>query len=175
MWCICVCSQVSRDLFALLRFDEFIIAWPSYNTLFFINDTVPSTYICRPLKRVIRRFSEFNSLILCSIFVTVAMYVISCYINSSGPGRFECHFRQVVFNVEIDYWLIYLQWNCLWMDVAGPYWWQVNIGSKNDLLPSGNKPLPWACVDPDSCHHMASLDHNELDHFISRPFILIAH
>ena len=28
------------------------------------------------------------------------------------------------------------------MNVKGPYWWSVNIGSGNDLVPSGNKPLP---------------------------------
>ena len=28
------------------------------------------------------------------------------------------------------------------MNVAGPYWWEVNIGSGNGLVPSGNKPLP---------------------------------
>ena len=28
------------------------------------------------------------------------------------------------------------------MNVSGPYWWKVNIGSGNGLVPSGNKPLP---------------------------------
>ena len=28
------------------------------------------------------------------------------------------------------------------MYVTGSYWWQVNIGSGNGLVPSGNKPLP---------------------------------
>ena len=28
------------------------------------------------------------------------------------------------------------------MNVTGPYWWYVNIGSGNGLVPSGNKPLP---------------------------------
>ena len=27
-------------------------------------------------------------------------------------------------------------------DVTGPYWGRVNIGSGNDLLPDGTKPLP---------------------------------
>ena len=28
------------------------------------------------------------------------------------------------------------------MNATEPYWWQVNIGSGNGLVPSGNKPLP---------------------------------
>ena len=28
------------------------------------------------------------------------------------------------------------------MNVTGPYWWLVNIGAGNGLVPSGNKPLP---------------------------------
>ena len=36
------------------------------------------------------------------------------------------------------------------------------MGSGNGLMPSGNKQaITWANVDPDLCHHMASLGHNE--------------
>ena len=28
------------------------------------------------------------------------------------------------------------------MNATRPYWWLVNIGSGNGLVPSGNKPLP---------------------------------
>ena len=28
------------------------------------------------------------------------------------------------------------------MNVTGPYWWKVNIGSGNGLVPIGTKPLP---------------------------------
>ena len=43
------------------------------------------------------------------------------------------------------------------------FWWLVNIGSGNGLGPSGNKLFfIWASVNPDLCHHMVSLDHNEL-------------
>ena len=28
------------------------------------------------------------------------------------------------------------------MNVTGPYWWLVSIGSGNGLVPSGNKSLP---------------------------------
>ena len=28
------------------------------------------------------------------------------------------------------------------MNITGHYWWKINIGSGNGLVPSGNKPLP---------------------------------
>ena len=36
----------------------------------------------------------------------------------------------------------HLLWNCPDMNVTGPHWWSVNIGSGNGLVPSHNKPLP---------------------------------
>ena len=41
-----------------------------------------------------------------------------------------------------DWWLRYLLWNCPQKNVTRPYWWYVNIGSGNGLVPPGNKPLP---------------------------------
>ena len=35
-----------------------------------------------------------------------------------------------------------LLWNCLQMKFTGLYWWYINIGSGNGLVPSGTKPLP---------------------------------
>ena len=49
------------------------------------------------------------------------------------------------------------------MNVAGPCWWYVSIGSSNGLVPSGNKPFIWTNVNPVLCHHMASLGHNDLN------------
>ena len=40
---------------------------------------------------------------------------------------------------------------------------EVNIGSGNGLVPSGNKLLPGPMLT-DLCRHMASLGHNELSH-----------
>ena len=40
-------------------------------------------------------------------------------------------------------------------------WWKVSIVSSNGMVPSGNKPL-LEPINPDLCHHMASLAHNEL-------------
>ena len=44
------------------------------------------------------------------------------------------------------------------MNAMGPHRWQVNIGSGNGLVPSGNKPLPEPMLTK-----LASLGHNELN------------
>ena len=36
-------------------------------------------------------------------------------------------------------------WNCCQINITGPDWWSVKIGSGNGLMPSGNKPLPEPC------------------------------
>ena len=38
--------------------------------------------------------------------------------------------------------LRYLLWNFPQMNIIGSYWWEVNIGSDNGMVPSGNSPLP---------------------------------
>ena len=55
------------------------------------------------------------------------------------------------------------------MNITGPYLLQVNNGSGNGLVPSGNKAeaITWANVDPDLCRHIASLGHNELSHHLT--------
>ena len=35
-----------------------------------------------------------------------------------------------------------LLWICSQIDATGPYWWSVNLGSGNGLVPLDNKPLP---------------------------------
>ena len=40
------------------------------------------------------------------------------------------------------WWLMCHLWNCHQMIVTGSYWWYVNIGLGNGLVPSANKPLP---------------------------------
>ena len=47
------------------------------------------------------------------------------------------------------------------LNVTRPYWWSVNIGSGNGLVPSGNKPLPEPMLTQ-ICGHRVSLGHNEL-------------
>ena len=36
---------------------------------------------------------------------------------------------------------MYLLWNCTQVNIIVPYWWQVNVDSGNDLVPSDSKPL----------------------------------
>ena len=41
---------------------------------------------------------------------------------------------------------------------------EVNTGSGNGLVLSGNKPFPEPKLTPIQSHHMTSLDYNELTH-----------
>ena len=93
--------------------------------------------------------------------------------HPQGPWmKFSINNFQANFS---DWWLEYLFWNCIQMN--GPYWWWVNVGSGNGLVPTGNKPLP----NPDLCHHMVSLGHNELrafeyktsQHLIKKSFSIV--
>ena len=84
-------------------------------------------------------------------------------------GNLNEIFRHVIFKQDFsDWWLRHLLWNCLNMNVTGLHWWSVNFGSGNGLVPSGNKPLPEPMFDPDLCHHMAWLGHNELRGYCHR-------
>ena len=58
--------------------------------------------------------------------------------NSLAPGKVEWNF-ETDFS---DWSMRHLLWNCPDMNVTGPHWWSVNIGSGNGLVPSGTKPLP---------------------------------
>ena len=43
------------------------------------------------------------------------------------------------------------------VNATRPQWWLVNIGSGKGFR---QQAITWTTVDPDLCHHMASLDHN---------------
>ena len=45
------------------------------------------------------------------------------------------------------------------LNITGLHWWSVNIGSGNDLVPSGNKPLPEPMLTQ-ICRNMALLGRN---------------
>ena len=47
------------------------------------------------------------------------------------------------------------------MNATRPYWWEVNIGSGNGLVQSGNQPLSEPMLTQICCQ-MASLGFNEL-------------
>ena len=47
------------------------------------------------------------------------------------------------FQANFSYcWLKYLLWHCPQMNISGSYWWLVNVGSGNGLVPSAKKALP---------------------------------
>ena len=64
-------------------------------------------------------------------------------VNSAAPGKFEGSFRHVIVKqmLVIDGWGVFCE-IAPNMNVSGLYWWSVNIGSGNGLVPSDNKPLP---------------------------------
>ena len=58
------------------------------------------------------------------------------------PGRLGGTFRKVILQDDLsDWWLRYRLWNCAQINITGPHWWKVNIGSGDGLVPSGIKPL----------------------------------
>ena len=65
-------------------------------------------------------------------------------VNSLTLGIFKRNFRKIIFQLilVIDGWSISCKIVLKWMPTNGPYWWYINIGSGNGLVPSGNKPLP---------------------------------
>ena len=97
-------------------------------------------------------------------FLTHCGLIMQFDVNSLGPGRFQFNFRNQVVNFQANFsewWLRYLLRNYPQVNTNIPYWWLVNIGSSNGLVPPGNKP--WANVDPDLCRQMASLGLSELN------------
>ena len=69
--------------------------------------------------------------------------ILSLEIILISPWEISISFQEGNLQVTFsEWWLRYLWWNCPQMNVTRPYWWWVNIGSGNGLVPSGNKPLP---------------------------------
>ena len=72
---------------------------------------------------------------------------------NSRPEKNDTYFADILTHwplgdLNVIFKLIFSGWqlgnflrNCPQMNVTGPYWWQVNIGSGNGLVASGNKPL----------------------------------
>ena len=53
----------------------------------------------------------------------------------------------IFFLIHVTYSnFVYFEWDCSHLDATGLYWWQVNIGSGNGLVPSGNQPLSEAML-----------------------------
>ena len=63
------------------------------------------------------------------------------------------------------------------MNATKPHKWEVNIGSGNDLVPSGSKPLPSRTkFDRELYGHVASLGYDELRwcDFVSKDGAVVA-
>ena len=83
-----------------------------------------------------------NQNVLTSIyFASYISQVLPHKINSLPLGDLKqiyiCNF-QADFN---DKWQMYVLSNCWQINGTRPYWWNINIGSGNGLVPPGNKPL----------------------------------
>ena len=67
---------------------------------------------------------------------------ISCHnVNPLASEKSGWNFKSVIFKLK-DRYLKQLLQNCLQISATIPYWWLVNIGSGNGLVPISNKPLP---------------------------------
>ena len=73
-----------------------------------------------------------------SIFSDVGYMVLS--INSLSPRRCDSNSKSMIFKI---YRIVApTVWNSSLVNAKKPHQWEVNIGSGNGLVPSGNKPLP---------------------------------
>ena len=83
-------------------------------------------------------------------------------INSLAPGRFEWNFRHVIFKLmsAIDGWGILCEISLIWMSL------DFTDGQSTLVQVMAwcvrQQAIAWVNVDPDLCHHMVSLGHNEL-------------
>ena len=88
------------------------------------------------------------------------------YLNSLVPGRCCNNFKSTIFKLIIQN--SKLGTCCeiafIFNNATGPHLWDVNIGSGNGLLPSGNKPLPepmltqiYVVTRPQWVHHCCAV------------------
>ena len=104
----------------------------------------------------------FNGWFVTCLLMTYKMYHMYYHVNSSFPGRCGCNFKCINFKhkLGIDILSIQVNFTLEWLpedlvDCKSTS----DIGSGNGLVPHG-KPLTWTNVDPNLCHHMASLGYN---------------
>ena len=84
------------------------------------------------------------------------------WVNSLAPGRFKVNFRWVIFKLilVVNGFKISCETALIWVSLDHAY-------DKSTLVQVISwcrqaTSITWANVDPDLCHHMASLGHNEL-------------
>ena len=107
------------------------------------NYNLIASHISQCLSKLWGKFQPMYRVIDCWTFLCWFWNISGLLGNFSGLlGRFEWKFRQVVFWANFcDCWLGYLLWNHSQINVIGPRWRLVSIGSGNSLVPTGSKPL----------------------------------
>ena len=102
------------------------------------------------LRNKIRRNRNRNSYIFIqeNAFINIVcdMVTILCQpqcVNSLGPRRSGSNFQSIIFKLKIQTTGLHghLLRNWSHVNTTEPYWGEVNIGSGNGLVTSGNKPL----------------------------------
>ena len=64
-------------------------------------------------------------------------------VNWLSPKKCSCNSKFIIFHMHInERYLEHFLWNHPHVNATRPHWWLVKIGSGNDYVPSGNKPLP---------------------------------
>ena len=91
---------------------------------------------------------------------------------------FEIRIKSLIFQPNFTFWwLRYILWNCPQAIINVPHRWQVNTGSGNGLVPSGNKPLLESVLTQIYivvwCHQACSTAMYSLN--ISQPFLRRTH
>ena len=61
----------------------------------------------------------------------------------NAPGSYGFDFECVIFKCFVIVTFMNISNATSLVTCSGPYWWKVNTGSSNGLVPSGNKILPW--------------------------------
>ena len=75
--------------------------------------------------------------------IVLGVFEVHKKLNSLAPETCASDVTSWVFKIVLR--IDILITSCkigLMLSVTGPHWWQGNIGSGNELVPSGNKPLP---------------------------------
>ena len=83
---------------------------------------------------------EDDKFYFCYINISSCPLVQVQNVNSLAPGGCGSSFQN--HNVQTydgEYLFMHLLWNCAQLSATERYWYEVNIGSGNGLVPSGNK------------------------------------
>ena len=90
-------------------------------------------------------------------------------LKSLAPARSEGNFRWVILKPILIYrWLMYLLWNCSQINITGPYWWHINIGSVMAWCRQATSHYLSQCWP----RSMSPYGHNEISPNHTCPFLL---